>query len=283
MNSPDVPSTAGSVSQIRACADELMHIGKADGVSVFIVAHVTKSGDVAGPKTIEHLVDCVLDFSGEKNQDYRLLSAVKNRFGNTNEVGAFEMNENGLRGIEDLSGILIEGMKGPAEGAIAAAVFEGSRPLLMEIQALAARSALSFPRRTSLGVDSGRLAMLLAVLEKKARIDVATQDVFVNIVGGVKPGGTSTDLATALAVWSSVNGVLIPAGTLAIGEVGLAGEVRPVSGVERMVGEAARLGFRTVILPKRSAEKMKTPQGLILCGVLDIQDAIAALSTQPSS
>ncbi|MDR1272466.1 MAG: DNA repair protein RadA [Clostridiales Family XIII bacterium] len=277
MRSAEIPSTAGGVSQIRACADALMRIGKAQGIPVFIVAHVTKSGEVAGPKIIEHLVDCVLDFSGEKDKDYRILTASKNRFGNTNEPGAFEMKEEGLSGIDDLSGLLLGGITNPAEGTIAGAVFEGTRPLLMEIQALTASSALSFPRRTSIGVDGARLAMLLAVLEKKLSLDLAAKDVFINIVGGFKPGSASTDLAAALAIWSSARSLEIQPGTLAVGEIDLAGEVRPVRGLDRIVSEAARLGLSKAILPKTAALKVEAPRGLSVLGVSSLNEAIEAL------
>ncbi|GHU62298.1 DNA repair protein RadA [Clostridia bacterium] len=264
----------GSVSQIRVCTDILMRECKAVGLPAFIVAHVTKSGDLAGPKIVEHIVDCVLSFSGEKSRDLRLLTASKNRFGTTSEVGAFEMRENGLAEIQDLSGCLLEGSLGQASGTIATAACEGTRPLLMEIQALTAGAGSGFPRRAAIGVDNARLGMILAVLERKAGLDLSGSDVYVNIVGGFRPEGTSSDLACALAVWFAARGVIVPAGILAIGEVGLAGEIRSVRGAESIAAEAARLGFTRLILPQANA-KIKTPPGISAEGVSSVLEAIS--------
>ncbi|MDR3304548.1 MAG: DNA repair protein RadA, partial [Clostridiales Family XIII bacterium] len=276
MYTDEITSAAGGVSQIRVCTDVLMHIGKQRGIPVFIVAHITKAGELAGPKIIEHLVDCVLSFSGDKSRDLRLLTASKNRFGTTSEIGAFEMRENGLAEITDLSGALLDGFSGQTEGTIATAAYEGTRPLLMELQALTAHTNAGFPARTSLGADRARLGMILAVLEKKAGLNLSSFDVYVNVVGGVRPEGTSIDLAAALAVWSSAKGIAIPAGTIAIGEIGLAGEIRGVRHADRIAAEAVKLGFTRLILPEKNI-KMKTPQGLRLCGAATLQEAIAAL------
>jgi DNA repair protein RadA/Sms len=279
MHTDDIASSAGGVSQIRACTDILMRIGKGRGIPIFIVAHVTKAGDLAGPKIIEHLVDCVLAFSGERSRDFRLLTASKNRFGTTSEVGAFEMREEGLAEIADLSGCLLDGPLGQTEGTIATAFYEGTRPLLMEIQALtAANTGGGFPRRAAIGVENARLSMILAVLEKKARLDLSAADVYVNVVGGVRPEGTAADLAVALAIWSSARSAVIPAGTIAVGEIGLAGEIRSVRGADKLAAEAAKLGFTAFILPKANAAKIKAPAGLGLTGVSDIREAIALLS-----
>ena len=277
MYTEDISSAAGGVSQIRTCTDILMRLGKSLGVPVFIVAHVTKTGDVAGPKIIEHLVDCVLYFAGERSSGFRLLTASKNRFGTTSEVGAFEMREEGLCEIPDLSGCLLDGLLGQTEGTIATAAYEGTRPLLMEIQALTAGAGTGFPRRSSIGIESARLGMILAVLEKKVRLDLSASDVYVNIVGGLRPEGTATDLAAALAIWSSAKNIVIPAGVIAIGELGLAGEVRSVRGADKIASEAAKLGFTHFILPMKNTEKIKTPAGLKLTGVSDIREAIALL------
>ena len=277
MYADDITGAAGGVSQIRTCTDVLMRIGKNRNIPVFIVAHVTKAGELAGPKVIEHLVDCVLAFSGERSQGFRLLTASKNRFGTTSEVGAFDMREEGLVEIADLSGSLLDGPLGKTEGTIATAVYEGTRPLLMEIQALTASAGTGFPRRSSIGVEAARLSMILAVLEKKARLDLSSADVYLNVVGGLKPEGTSADLAAALAIWSSAKGVIVPAGVVAVGEVGLAGEIRSVRGADKMVSEAAALGFNRFILPAKNIEKLKTPAGLRLTGVSNIQEAIALL------
>ena len=286
MYTDEITSAAGGVSQIRVCTDLLMHIGKGRNIPVFIVAHVTKAGELAGPKTIEHLVDCVLSFSGGRGEGFRLLTASKNRFGATSEVGAFEMRGEGLAEIKDLSGCLLDGLPGQTEGTIATAVYEGTRPLLMEIQALTATAGTGFPRRSSIGVESARLGMILAVLEKKARLDLSASDVYVNIVGGIRPEGTSSDLAAALAIWSSARGVIIPAGTVAVGEIGLAGEIRTIRGADKIAAEAASLGFTRLILPQKNAEKIQdgkgqlpgAPKGLRLTGVSNIQEAIALLT-----
>jgi len=277
MYTDDISSAAGSVSQVRVCTDVLMRIGKELNIPVFIVAHVTKAGELAGPKIIEHLVDCVLSFSGERSMDFRLLTASKNRFGTTSEVGAFEMRSEGLAEIADLSGSLLDGPLGQTEGTIATATYEGTRPLLLELQALTSKAGTGFPRRSSIGLDTARLGMILAVLEKKVRLDLSGADVYVNIVGGVKPEGTSADLAAALAIWSSAKNIVIPAGTIAAGEIGLAGEIRSVRGAEKIASEAAGLGFTRFILPQSNAAKIKTPAGLTLTGVSDIREAIALL------
>jgi len=277
MYADDVASAAGGVSQVRVCTDALMRVGKDTNIPVFIVAHVTKAGELAGPKIIEHLVDCVLSFSGDRSLDFRLLTASKNRFGTTSEVGAFEMREEGLAEIADLSGCLLDGPLGQTEGTIATATYEGTRPLLLELQALTATAGTGFPRRSSIGLDSNRIGMILAVLEKKVRLDLSGADVFVNIVGGIKPEGTSTDLAAALAIWSSAKNIVIPEGVLAIGEIGLAGEIRSVRGADKIASEAAGLGFTRLFLPQKNAAKTKTPPGLALVGVSDIREAIALL------
>jgi DNA repair protein RadA/Sms len=277
MYADDISSAAGGVSQVRACTDILMRVGKGLNIPVFLVAHVTKAGEVAGPKIIEHLVDCVLLFSGERSRDFRLLTANKNRFGTTSEVGAFEMREEGLVEITDLSGCLLDGPLGQTEGTIATAAYEGTRPLLMEIQALTTGAGTGFPRRSSIGIEAARLSMILAVLEKKVRLDLSSSDVYVNVVGGLKPEGTATDLAAALAIWSSAKGLVIPAGVIAIGEVGLAGEIRSVRGADKIASEAAKLGFTRLILPYKNAGKLNAPPGLSITGVTDIREAIALL------
>ncbi|MDR2088660.1 MAG: DNA repair protein RadA [Clostridiales Family XIII bacterium] len=271
-------SAPGSVSQVRACTSALLRYGKGEAVPVFIVAHVTKAGDLAGPRIIEHLVDCVLQFAGERDQDLRILRAQKNRFGATNEIGAFEMAESGLIPIENLSQSFLESMDGAAEGAVATAVYEGSRPLLLELQALTAPANAGFARRTALGVELARLNMILAVLERRAGISLINRDVYVNVVGGLKPEGTSMDLAVALAIYSSCKGAPVGTRTLAIGEISLTGDLRTVRNAERIVREAARLGFARVILPKKNADRIGEPlSGLRVNGVADLGEAIAAL------
>jgi DNA repair protein RadA/Sms len=272
-----VESSAGSVSQIRACANELMRLAKTTDIPVFIVAHVTKTGDLAGPKVIEHLVDCVLNFTGDRTQDIRILRAQKNRFGTTSEIGAFEMREEGLVEIQNLSGVLLEGMDGAVEGAVATAVYEGTRPLLLEIQALTAACGPGFPRRTAIGVELARLNMIIAVLERKAGIDLSSMDVYVNVVGGIKPDGTSIDLAVALAICSSAKGIPVPPRICALGEIGLTGELRSVRGADKMAAEAARLGFTKVILPKKNAAGVGPQSNVDIRAVSTVADAISAL------
>jgi DNA repair protein RadA/Sms len=271
-----IESSAGSVSQIRACTNELMRIAKTTDTPVFIVAHVTKSGDLAGPKVIEHLVDCVLQFTGDRTQDIRILRAQKNRFGTTSEIGAFEMLEEGLSEISNLSGALLEGMEDAADGAVATAVYEGTRPLMLEVQALAATGGPGFPRRTAIGVELARLNMIIAVLERKAGMNLSDKDVYVNVVGGVRPEGTSTDLAVAMAICSSVKGKPAPARVCVIGEIGLTGELRSVRGADKMISEAARLGFTRIILPRKNAPaETAIPGGVNVHAVSTLAQAIA--------
>ena len=278
MYSEEIEAAPGSVSQVRICGNLLMRLGKSGDLPIFIVAHVTKSGELAGPKIVEHLVDCVLNFTGERNQDLRILRSYKNRFGTTSEIGAFEMNETGLSGIENLSGSFLEGLEDGTEGAMATAIYEGTRPLLLEVQALTAPTNIGFARRTALGVDNSRLNMILAVLERKAGIPFLNQDVYVNIVGGLRPEGTSTDLAVALAIYSAYRGIPGNSRTLAMGEIGLTGDLRPIQNAEKIVREAARMGFTKVILPRRNQEKIKEQiGGLKLIGVTNIKEAIASL------
>lgn len=275
MYSEELDSAPGSVSQVRICGNALMRMGKSTELPIFIVAHVTKSGDLAGPKIVEHLVDCVLNFSGERNQELRILRSFKNRFGTTSEIGAFEMSESGLCEVENLSGTFLEGLEDGMEGAMATAVYEGTRPLLLEVQALTASANVGFARRTALGVDNSRLNMILAVLEKKAGLSLINQDVYVNVVGGLKPDGTSIDLAVALAVYSALRGVAGSSRQLAVGEIGLTGDLRSIQNADKIVREAARMGFTTVILPKKNAARIADcPAQIRLIGVTNIREAI---------
>ena len=277
MYSGDITSAPGSVSQVRICANELMRIGKTRNIPIFIVAHVTKSGDLAGPKIIEHLVDCVLNFTGERNQEFRILRAYKNRFGTTSEIGAFEMKEEGLIELSNLSRNFMEGMEHESEGSMATAVYEGTRPLLMEVQALAAPTNIGFARRTAIGVDLARLNMIIAVLDRKAGVSLINQDVYVNVVGGLKPEGTSVDLAVALAIYSSFKAVKGAAKTLAIGEIGLTGDLRTIPNADKIVKEAAKMGFKKIILPIKNAEKLSdSPKGMRILGVTNLREAIKA-------
>lgn len=277
MYTEELDSVPGSVSQVRDCGNRLMKLGKMKNIPIFIVAHVTKNGELAGPKIVEHLVDCVLNFTGERDHDLRILRAYKNRFGTTSEIGAFQMEEEGLVEIENLSGNFLESTEEKTEGSVITAVYEGSRPVLFEIQALTAPANVGFARRTAVGVDNQRLNMILAVLEKKAGLNMVNQDVYVNVVGGMKPDSTSIDLAVALAVYSSCKGVICQNRTLCIGEVGLTGDLRSVQNVERIVTEASRMGYEQVIMPKKNAialQKIKESGNCRIIGVKNIVEAM---------
>ena len=247
---------------------------------MFIVAHVTKSGDLAGPKTVEHLVDCVLNFTGERDQELRVLRSYKNRFGTTSEIGAFRMESEGLKEVRDISATFLERNEEMSEGSVTAAIYEGSRPVMFEIQALVSPANVGFARRTSVGIDNQRLSMILAVMEKLVGLQLINQDVYVNVVGGIRPDGTGTDLAVALAVYSSYKRAVPKKRTLAVGEVGLTGELRAVQNTDKIVKEAARLGYEQVIMPVRNAEKIGIQVGRCrVLGVKNIQEAFAAFTS----
>lgn len=278
MYTQTMDSAPGSVSQVRDVGNQLMKLGKTGNIPVFIVAHVTKNGELAGPKIVEHLVDCVLNFTGERDHDLRILRVFKNRFGTTSEIGAFQMEEGGLKEIQNLSATFLESTAVQTEGSVTTAVYEGSRPVLFEVQALTAPANVGFARRTAVGIDHQRLNMILAVLEKKAGMTMINQDVYVNVVGGMRPDSTSVDLAAALAVYSSMRGIVCPKRTLAIGEVGLTGELRSVQHAEKIVSEAVRMGYEQIILPKKNADRIGTGKvkDCILAGAENIYDAIDA-------
>lgn len=279
MYSDELDSAPGSVSQVRTCGNKLMKIGKTGNTPIFIVAHVTKSGDLAGPKTVEHLVDCVLNFSGERDQELRILRSFKNRFGTTSEIGAFIMAEDGLQEVADISGTFLEGKTEETEGSVTAAVYEGSRPVMFEVQALVTPSNIGFARRTAVGADNTRMSMILAVLEKKAGLQLINQDVYVNIVGGLKPEGTSVDLAAALAIYSSHKSIAASKKTLAIGEIGLTGDLRAARYADKIVKEAARMGYERVIMPASNLKSIKEkPQNCQIIGVKNIAEAIRAFA-----
>lgn len=273
MYSVEIESAPGSVSQVRVCGNELMRIGKSDNIPVFIVAHVTKNGELAGPRILEHMVDCVLSFTGDRSHEMRILRSQKNRFGTTSEIGAFEMAEEGLIEIENLSGVLMEEMATDSEGAVATAVYEGTRPLILEVQALTSTCNIGFPRRTAIGIDNSRLSMLIAVLEKKMGLRLDNQDVYVNVVGGVRPEGTYTDLAVALAVYSSFKGKKLDSKTLVLGEIGLTGDLRAVQNSEKIIKEAERLGFEKVVVPIKNAQRLKAAPSIKVIGIRNISEA----------
>jgi len=275
MYTETLEASPGSVSQVRACGNILMGLGKGRNIPIFIVAHVTKSGELAGPKIVEHMVDTVLSFNGERSQDLRILRSLKNRFGTTSELGAFEMREEGLVEIENLSASFLEGLENGSSGAVATAVYEGTRPLLLEVQALTSTTNVGFARRTAIGIDNQRLSMIIAVLEKKAGLTLINRDVYVNVVGGLKPEGTSTDLAVALAIWSDEKNISIPSDVLTIGEIGLTGDLRPVQSSEKIIYEAERLGFKRIYLPMRNVDKLrKKPENIELVGVKTVSELL---------
>lgn len=246
----DISSAPGSVSQVRESTNVLMQIAKGMGVSIFIVGHVTKEGNVAGPRVLEHMVDTVLYFEGDRHASYRILRAVKNRFGSTNEIGVFEMQNSGLEEVKNPSEFLLNGRPENASGSVVACSMEGTRPILVEIQALVCQSNFGIPRRTAVGTDFNRVNLLMAVLEKKAGVHLAASDAYVNIAGGMKMTEPAIDLGICLAIISSAKEIVIPDSVMAFGEIGLSGEVRAVSMAGQRVQEAKKLGFETVILPE---------------------------------
>ena len=270
----DISSAPGSVSQVRESTNILMQIAKGQGVSVFIVGHVTKEGNVAGPRVLEHMVDTVLYFEGDRHASYRILRAVKNRFGSTNEIGVFEMRNTGLEEVKNPSEFMLNGKPSDTSGSIVACSMEGTRPILVEIQALVCQSNFGIPRRTAVGTDFNRVNLLMAVLEKKVGICLASCDAYVNIAGGMKMTEPAIDLGIALAVVSSCKDIIIPDSVMAFGEIGLSGEVRAVSMAGQRVAEAKKLGFETVILPEVCRSVTEKIKGIRLVYVSWIQDAI---------
>jgi DNA repair protein RadA/Sms len=269
-------SIPGSLGQVREAAGRLLSFAKTRGVPVILVGHVTKDGGLAGPKTLEHVVDAVLYFEGERGQQYRILRATKNRFGSTNEMGVFDMRAGGLVEVPNPSALFLAERPLGAPGSVVVASVEGSRPILVEIQALVASSA-GVPRRTALGIDPNRVSLLLAVIERRCGIDVLGQDVFVNVAGGVRLAEPASDLGLLAAVASSARGRAVDAHTLCFGEVGLAGEVRAVGRVELRLAEAAKLGFKRCVLPELSRASLHGRSELELIGVRDASAALDAL------
>lgn len=275
MYRPEMASAPGSVSQVRESAAVLMRYAKTNGCAIFLVGHVTKEGAIAGPRVLEHMVDVVLYFEGDYQREYRLLRAVKNRYGSVNELGIFEMTGEGMRAVEGASEALISKRAQDASGSIVFCGMEGSRPLLVDIQALATQSFYPSPKRTVNGMDQGRIALLLAVLEKRAGVRLYNQDVYVNVAGGMSLTEPAADLALCLAVASSMSDKPLPMTLAAMGEVGLAGEVRAIPQMERRLTECRRMGFTQVICPKDRAGKLQVPPGLTLYPVETLRQAIA--------
>lgn len=273
----EISSAPGSVSQVRESTNVLMQIAKGLGISIFIVGHVTKEGNVAGPRVLEHMVDTVLYFEGDRHASYRILRAVKNRFGSTNEIGVFEMRDTGLEEVKNPSEFLLDGRPENASGSVVACSMEGTRPILAEIQALVCQSNFGIPRRTTVGTDFNRVNLLMAVLERKAGVQLASFDAYVNIAGGMKMTEPALDLGICLAIFSSYRDIVIPDNMMAFGEIGLSGEVRAVSMAGQRVQEARKLGFEKVILPEVCRSAVGEVKGIELIYVSQIKDALSCI------
>ena len=272
----NVDSAPGSISQVRECTMRIMRLTKEKGLTVFVVGHINKEGSIAGPKVLEHMVDCVLYFEGERSTSFRLLRAVKNRFGSTNEIGVFEMDEDGLNGVENPSEALLAGRPENAPGTCVACVVEGTRPILAEVQALVSPSGYNASRRSN-GIDYNRAAMLLAVLEKRGGLQVSGCDTYINVIGGLSLDEPAADLATVLAIASSFLDRPLGAALAAIGEVGLSGEIRSVSVINQRLSEISRLGFRRCVIPAHVKDELKQIEGLKLIPVRNIAEALASV------
>ena len=280
MTSNDLDGPAGSIGQVRECATRLLELAKSEGIAVILVGHVTKDGTIAGPKTLEHLVDAVLNLEGERTGAMRLLRATKNRFGSTEEVGVFEMVERGLAEVTDPGRAFLPGTDEHAPGSVTGATLEGSRPLLVEVQALVAPGGYGTPRRTALGMDSNRLSLLVAVLGRRAGVGLGTHDVYANLAGGLDLADPGLDLPLALALASSLRDRPVSPDLVAIGEIGLLGEVRPVAGLERRLREAARLGFKRAIVPRSRNAVAPVVPGLEVVAAGNVREAIG-LAIEP--
>ena len=267
-------SAPGSVSQVKDCTMTLMQLSKSQGITVFVVGHINKDGNIAGPKVLEHMVDCVLYFEGDPNSTYRLLRAAKNRFGSTNEIGVFEMQDVGLIEVPNPSQMLLEGRPEGASGTCVACVMEGTRPVLAEVQALVTKTTFNVPRRAADGFDFNRAVLLLAVMEKRAGMKLNLFDTYLNVIGGLRLDEPGADLPVVLAVASSYRDQAIPDDLVAIGEVGMTGEIRSVSHLNQRLGEAARLGFRKCMIPRSSSEKIEIPDGMTVYRVRNVREAI---------
>ncbi len=274
---PENTSAPGSISQVKDCTMALMQLAKTAGQTVFVVGHVNKDGAIAGPKVLEHMVDCVLYFEGENASNYRILRAAKNRFGSTNEIGVFEMGASGLIEVPNPSEMLLSGRPIGAPGTCVACTMEGTRPVLAEIQALVTRTSLNVPRRTTDGFDFNRANLLLAVTEKRGGLNIAMHDAYVNVIGGLRLDEPAADLAFVLAVASSFRDKPIDSQTTAIGEVGLTGEVRAVTMLQQRLAEAARIGFTRCIIPRHGTQQISAPSGVELIRVRNIREAIEYL------
>ncbi|WP_251860686.1 DNA repair protein RadA [Clostridium sp. Marseille-Q2269] len=272
----ELSSAPGTVSQVRQCSNDIMLISKSNSIPFFIVAHVTKQGELAGPRVLEHMVDTVLSFEGERTQEFRILRTVKNRFGTTSEIGVFEMAGEGLLEISNPSAVFLEETEFQTQGSIIIGIMEGTRPILIEIQALVSETKAYMPRRTAVGIDTSRLNLILAVLEKKLNIPFYNCDVYVNVVGGLELTGTFADLGLALALLSSAKSkdIKLPK-VLVVGEIGLTGEVRPVSFCDRIVNEGIKMGFTNIIIPSRNKDKISVKNNVNLIGISSLKEGIS--------
>ena len=277
MYNEEVGSAPGSVSQVRESTNILMQLAKGLGISIFIVGHVTKEGTVAGPRVLEHMVDTVLYFEGDRHASYRILRAVKNRFGSTNEIGVFEMQKRGLVEVENPSEFMLSGRPEHASGSVVACAMEGTRPMLMEIQALVCKSSFGMPRRTAAGLDYNRVNLLMAVLEKRAGLPLSSYDAYVNIAGGIRMNEPAADLGIVMAIATSYKNKPVSEDAIVFGEVGLSGEVWAVTMPEQRVAEAKKLGFKTCILPEVSVKGLGQVEGIEVIGVRSVNQAMNLL------
>jgi DNA repair protein RadA/Sms len=271
---PSISSSPGSVSQVRECSGILTQLAKTSDIPIFIIGHVTKEGTIAGPRVLEHIVDTVLYFEGDRFSVYRLLRAVKNRFGSTNEIGVFEMDSSGLKEVKNPSEIFLSERPKDVSGSLVTSIVEGSRPLLVELQALVTRSSFGYARRRSQGFDYNRLSLLVAVLEKRIGLSLETEDIFVNVVGGIKLEDPAADLAVAAAVASAFREQAALADTLVLGEIGLAGEVRSISQIGLRINEAEKLGFKRAILPRHNFRNLERNDHFELVAVATLKEAL---------
>ncbi len=277
MYTEDIQSAAGSVSQVREVTMRLMRVAKENSIAIFIVGHVTKEGSIAGPRVLEHMVDTVLSFEGERHQFYRILRAAKNRFGSTNEIAVFEMNDKGLCEVLNPSMMLIAERSETASGSSVSCLMEGTRPIMAEVQALVSTTTFGIPRRMASGFDIGRMNLLIAVLEKRAGLNLQNQDIYINVVGGIRIDETAADLSVAMAIVSSLKNIPILLDTAFLGEIGLTGELRSIQNAEKRVSECAKMGFKTLVLPYENAKNLDNTYGVKIIAAKNVVEAIKNL------
>ena len=280
MSLNELQSSPGSITQVRECTNYLMRVAKSLDIPLIIVGHVNKEGSIAGPKVLEHVVDAVLHFEGDKQMSYRILRAVKNRYGSTNEIGVFQMTDSGLVEVENPSQMLLSGRPKNVSGTCVACAMEGTRPILAEIQGLATTTGYGNPRRMSTGFDYNRMSLILAVLEKRAGYYFSNTDTYINVVGGLRLDETAVDIAVAMALVSSLKDTVIPEDALAIGEIGLAGEIRAVNHISQRVSEAVRLGFKRIVVPYHNLKDIKNQSNVEIIGVKNVRQAFEALTNE---